>query len=212
MKRKRSLGLVLGVTLLLAACDEQEGVRVYDAPKDEPIPRRVAADPNAGHDHSHDHIEGHGDAPPTAAQVAWQLPEGWTVSSEAKPMRFVTLLIGEGDGAMEVAVTVFPDDVGGPLANTNRWRQEIGLAPIGEDALPEQLVPLADDGSASRLFDQTGTAAGAPARMLAAMVPGTNQTWFAKLVGPPDAVEAQREAFIGFARTLPPTSPKPAGS
>jgi len=195
--------LTLPVALALAGCDEPEGPRAYDAPKDEPIPQRAAA---VDHDHDH-HDHTHDTAPPDAAAVAWRLPDGWRISPEAKPMRFATLLTGEGDDALEVAVTVFPDDVGGPLANTNRWRQQVGLGPIDAAALPQQLVPLSDDDSPARLFDQAGSVAGQPARLLAAMVPGKGRTWFAKIIGPPDAVESQRDAFLAFARTLPPEAP-----
>ena len=73
--------------------------------------------------------------------MAWQLPDGWTESADARPMRLATFIApppadaaanggGEGGGVaepLEVALSAFPDDVGGPLANLNRWRAQLGL-------------------------------------------------------------------------------------
>jgi hypothetical protein len=39
-------------------------------------------------------------------------------------------------------------------------------------------------------------------RLLAAIIPQKDQTWFVKLMGPADNVEAQRESFLKFVRSI----------
>src|SRR5690349_3907522 len=68
---------------------------------------------------------------PAQAKVVWDTPEGWRAVIADQPMRVATFRAGPGDG-VEVSVTAFPGDVGGLLANVNRWRGQVGLAPAQE--------------------------------------------------------------------------------
>src|SRR3712207_6238622 len=64
--------------------------------------------------------------------IQYKLPEGWTASPEARQMRHATILT---PGKTEVVVTVFPGNVGGDLANVNRWRTQVGLEGIQQGDL-----------------------------------------------------------------------------
>ena len=46
----------------------------------------------------------------------------------------------------EIAVTVFPGNVGGLTANVNRWRGQIGLAPLAPAELEANLDHLDANG------------------------------------------------------------------
>ena len=52
------------------------------------------------------------------------------------PGHYATLRIeAKNRPSVDLIVTKFPGDVGGVLANVNRWRKQIGLQPIGDDEL-----------------------------------------------------------------------------
>ncbi|MEZ6185897.1 MAG: hypothetical protein R3F62_12920 [Planctomycetota bacterium] len=132
--------------------------------------------------------------PPTSSGLVWDaLPEGWAQAAEPGRMRLATIRAGEA----ELAVTRFPGDVGGLLQNVNRWRRQIGLAPVLriED---QPLSELVVDGLAATRVDLDG-----PEQSLrVVLIPRDGQTWFVKLVGPPAAVAAETERFAHFAQTL----------
>src|SRR5688572_23362445 len=85
-------------------------------------------------------------AAPSEPGGPWKVPAGWRQDARQRPMRFATFLIGEGDAAVEVAVSQFPGDVGGLLANVNRWRGQVGLAPVTEAELPSIVQPFENPG------------------------------------------------------------------
>ena len=72
--------------------------------------------------------------------LQWALPKGWTESRSAGGMRYATLK-ASAPGKLDVSVTVFPGPAGGELANVNRWRNQIGLAPPEEPAWPRTARP-----------------------------------------------------------------------
>ena len=132
--------------------------------------------------------------------ISWAVPEGWT-QQEGQGPRFATLVAGEGDERVEVTITRFPGDVGGVLANVNRWRGQIGLGPVGEDELKDQTTEIEVDGQTALMVDMTGEGADAK-RLAAAMIRRGDQTWFVKMMGPSEAVGAQREALEAFVKSI----------
>ncbi|MGC3988989.1 MAG: hypothetical protein QM796_04750 [Chthoniobacteraceae bacterium] len=99
------------------------------------------------------------------------------------------------EGGAEVSVSIFPGQVGGVLANVNRWRGQLGLAAIAESDLAGMTKPLAGLPGAV-LVDLAAT--DGTKRMLAAMVPREAQTAFYKITGTPAAVEAEQARFTQF--------------
>ena len=79
------------------------------------------------------------------------------------------------------------------------------------DALSQHFEPLVEDDESSGVVATIDGRAPhsdlgeTDVRMLVAMVPDTGRTWFLKAVGLPDQVALHREAFLEFARSLPPT-------
>src|SRR5829696_2512725 len=59
--------------------------------------------------------------------ISWELPEGWKLDEKPVAMRFATINIAAEPKPLQLTVTRFPGDVGGTLANVNRWRMQIGL-------------------------------------------------------------------------------------
>ncbi len=139
--------------------------------------------------------------------LAWTAPAHWTVGPE-KAMRKATYLVPGENGApgAELAVTAFPGDVGGTLANINRWRGQLSLPPIGETELASALTHL-DVGPLHLDHVELASAGTPPARrVLGALVPHAGATWFFKLDGPDAVVAREKAAFLAFLQTLRPAN------
>lgn len=115
-------------------------------------------------------------------------------------MRLATYIIDSPAGEVEVAISRFAGDVGGMLANVNRWRGQIGLAAIGEEELPELLVAFNNPGFEGHFLHLRGP----ESDMLAASIfeSAANQTWFVRVIAPPESSEAVKEEVFDFARTF----------
>lgn len=127
--------------------------------------------------------------------MQWTLPEGWTEVSGSGMGRVATFRAA-GDPPIEVSVTKFPGDVGGPLANVNRWRRQAGLGPV--DTLDGAVETLAG-GDREILFVD---AVGESTRILALLVPAAQETWFVKAQGTPERLGALVDAFREIARSI----------
>ena len=84
-------------------------------------------------------------APPqttSAPQIKWTTPEGWT---EVPPssMRYASFSAPADDGGkIDISVVTFPGDGGSDADNINRWRGQMGLAPVDASAVTSQVAPL----------------------------------------------------------------------
>ncbi|KAB2642657.1 MAG: hypothetical protein DVB26_01940 [Verrucomicrobia bacterium] len=111
---------------------------------------------------------------------------------------------GGGGAKAELAISHFPGDVGGDLANVNRWRQQIGLAPVDAAALPPLVTKLSAGSASFSLID----ASGAAVRMVAAWTRHGADTWFFKFSGPAELVEAEKAKFTAFIESVRFTKPE----
>ena len=136
--------------------------------------------------------------PDPAPEFKWQVPEGWQ-TLPAGQMQVAKFAVPARDGAKaEVFVSVFPSDTGGTLANVNRWRKQLGLAPVDEADLKALVAPL-DTAPGAILVDLKND----PRALLGAILPREGRWWFYKLMGDAPAVNAERDAFIRFVQTAP---------
>lgn len=148
-------------------------------------------------------------AVPTAAggELSWTAPAAWQ-SRPASAMRKATYVIpGDvADQSAELAVTAFPGNVGGNLANVNRWRGQLQLAPIAEGDLESALVHVHAGELHIDIAEMLGPeTAGKPRqRVLGAIVPFNDATWFFKLTGPDALVSKEKAAFMAFLQTIKP--------
>jgi hypothetical protein len=130
-------------------------------------------------------------------QPKWaDLPSGWSAGAPNAMRKGSWVVAGPGASKGEVAVTVFPGNVGGTTANVNRWRGQLGLAPATDAEVNAAAQPGkvgADAGQYFRFDSTDGQKA-----MVALMVPKNDSTWFFKFSGDRDAVNAQSAAFLKF--------------
>ena len=90
-------------------------------------------------------------SPPSANALKWTLPKGWT-DAAGSGMRYATLK-PPVPGRVDVSVVVLPGPAGGELANVNRWRGQIGLAPIDHQALAAARTALETKAGVVSVYD-----------------------------------------------------------
>jgi len=146
---------------------------------------------------------------PTAsgADLTWTAPAGWT----AKPlgaMRKGSFTVPGAEGDADLSITAFPGDVGGELANLNRWRGQIQLPPLTEGDIAAATTRFKQDGMEFVVVDFVSPSTNKPSRIVGAIVPYMSATWFFKLMGPAPTVEAAKPVFMEFLKTVhPPAIP-----
>jgi hypothetical protein len=140
---------------------------------------------------------------PTAggAALTWDAPGAWQVKP-ASAMRKGSYAVPGPGGAGDLSITAFPGDVGGELANINRWRGQVGLPPLTDEGLAGASERFRINGLQFVVVDLASDQS--PKRLLGAIVPFGDGTWFFKLMGPDKLVAAQKGAFLDFLRTVKP--------
>ncbi|MBM3852624.1 MAG: hypothetical protein FJ399_05670 [Verrucomicrobia bacterium] len=143
----------------------------------------------------------------TGAALTWTAPAQWTAKSASSMRKGSYAIKGEG-GEADMAITAFPGDVGGDLANLNRWRGQLQLAPVNQGEFEAVVQRLERNGLKLIVVDIAGTGA-TPQRILGAMVPFSGATWFFKLTGPAALVASEKPAFLAMLDTVKPAAPAP---
>jgi hypothetical protein len=133
---------------------------------------------------------------------SWTVPADWKEGQLAQFLVARYVIQGTGDASAAVNVSQLDSTGGGLLANLNRWRTQLGQPPITDD--DATALPTIDaSGGKAVLADFSGTdaRAGKPARLIGVVLPLNGQTWFYKLMGDPDLVARQKDAFIAFVQS-----------
>ncbi len=132
--------------------------------------------------------------------VVWTVPDSWEMLDKKVSMRYATFMTQPG---IEVTLAVFPGDVGGLLANVNRWRGQVGLGPIQENELSDVAKPI--EGTNSFVVDSLGPGV----RLLGTVINiGDGNTWFVKVVGDSETVGKVKEDVIAFSASFQVDSPE----
>src|SRR5208283_5896950 len=140
--------------LLLAAGCHRDEVKVYRVAKDQDqaqpqtAPALPTDSPNPSLPPGHPDISS---APGTSLpatprtglpQLTWTTPPGWT-ELPAGEMRVASFKVTGADGKQaDVSVIPLPGGAGGDFSNVNRWRGQVGLAPVSEAELPQLAQPV----------------------------------------------------------------------
>jgi hypothetical protein len=133
-------------------------------------------------------------------EIRWQTPKGWKEIAE-NGMRVASFELPQKDGKAEVSVISLPGDVGGMLANVNRWRGQIALPPLSEEQLAQIQTTVTSPVGNVIVFDFSGPGQN-KTRIVAGVVSLAGKTWFFKLMGDDQAVTAAKPAFIGLLKGL----------
>ncbi len=214
---------VFAVLGLVAGCGGPSEPVVYDVPKEEePAPRQPVGAPMAGGAVGETPMTGDqpaggapaaGDRPTSEAMIGQALPEGavnmdgdqpeWEAADhwEAGPasaMRRGSYSVSGPEGSGDISITSFPGDVGGLLANVNRWRGQLNLGPIGDDRLPDYARTETFHSREATIVEFDGPSQGT----VTAIFKHSGDSWFFRLTGPNDLVARERTAFLEFLRTI----------
>lgn len=164
-----------------------------------------AVDPNQPLPPSHPSIDnmspmGNSSGMPAAPAVPlpqWTVPAGWQPGPLAQFLVAKFIVNGDAGTRAEVNVSSLTGDGGGLLPNVNRWRQQLGLAPVADEA-GAQAQSLTVPGGTATVVDFSGVSArtGQPARLVGVMQSVGGQTWFYKLMGDAAVVAAQKDALL----------------
>jgi hypothetical protein len=114
-------------------------------------------------------------------------------------------IAGANGAKAAVNVSSLAGDGGGLTANINRWRRQLGLEPMTNEMVWPTEGPQGASFTAKGILtvDYTGmdSRTGKPARLVGSIVPQNGQTWFYKLMGDPDIVAQQKDAFVKFVQS-----------
>ena len=133
--------------------------------------------------------------------LRWTAPAGWKEIAGAG-MRIASFeLPSKTAGKAEVTVVALPGDVGGELANVNRWRGQLALPPIAQEDLSLARATVRTRLGALFVYDFTGTGE-KKTRLVAGMIQVSGTMWFFKLMGDEKAVAAAKPAFLELLKGL----------
>ena len=133
--------------------------------------------------------------------MTWKVPAGWEAIPGSNTMRLASFAITHAEQTGEVAITRFPGDVGGLLANLNRWRNQVGLPPV-QDAAQQPATSLVVAGKPALRFDLMAAGPHDPERLVVVFVEHAGMTWFIKMTGSRALVEAQVPVFDAFVGSI----------
>ena len=134
----------------------------------------------------------------SAPPIKWTTPEGWT---EVPPssMRYASFSASaEEGGKIDISVVTFPGDGGSDADNINRWRGQMGLAPVDANAVTSQVAPLKTGDTTFSTTDITGN----KTRTIAAWTRRDGRVWFFKATGPDGAIEKEKPNFVKFVESV----------
>jgi hypothetical protein len=202
---------VLLVTLALMAGCREAKIENYRVPHETPDPlppiltgEAPSAQPSPGAP-----ADMASTAVPTASgnALVWKAPESWKAKPASAMRKGSYTIPGDGGADGDLSITAFPGDVGGLLANVNRWRGQIELPPLSENELGTAVSHIDRNGLHMDVVDFSNPAAAKPQRILGALVAFNGATWFFKLMGPESVVGHEKAAFMQFLETVQPPSP-----
>jgi len=141
------------------------------------------------------------EAPPqtlNAPTIKWTTPEDWT---EVPPssMRYASFSApAEDGGKIDISIVTFPGDGGSDADNINRWRGQMGLAPVDTNAVTSEVAPLKTADTTFSTTDITGN----KTRTIAAWTRRDGRVWFFKATGPTAAIEKEKPNFVKFIESV----------
>jgi hypothetical protein len=139
-----------------------------------------------------------------ASEVRWTAPAGWEEQPSSGFRKGSFLVRGSSGETADVSVISFPEAAGGLLANVNRWRDQLKLAPISDEAQTGKPTKVSgrDMFFVDLVSEQSISPDGSKSRILGGIFPINGATWFFKMLGPDELVDAQRETFKEFLQTV----------
>ena len=215
-------GLGCLLILLAAACKQDREIKVYRVAREaapgaeaQPSPGKdpqtgqadaASADPHAGLG-----------MPPTGGGTAAAAPhftdtapEHWKKQALSS-MRLASYRVeGEDSAAVDISFTTLRRAGGGLLANVNRWRDQLGQAPIDEATLKQTAQTINTSFGEGIVVDVEGKAAEADAtkdgRIVGVIAETANEAWYFKMRGNAALAGIEKENFFKWVGSVKPAA------
>ena len=139
-----------------------------------------------------------GGPPPStsAADPTFDVPEEWSESS-GNIFSLCAYMVADGDEQVKITVSKLqPSDL---LENVNRWRRQIGMEPLDDDAQMNRTLDSIKLGNVSGSYARL---TGEEETILAVVAIYEGMAWFIKLYGENQLAEKQREPFEAFVKSF----------
>ena len=125
---------------------------------------------------------------------SYEAPSTWVENPHPSGSRILEFRAGPA----LVTFSILSGVAGGPGANVNRWRGQVGLDPLSEEAAQASLKPSVFLGKEAWSADVAG-----PERSIRCLFTLSEPfSMFLKMDGPAAAVAAQKETFEAFAASM----------
>lgn len=194
----------LGGSLVLSGCGDSKEPVVYRIPKENPTP---PPSPAVNAPFLNGQMSGSGGMANQALPSnsvnrpsnlpSWRVPDSWT-AQPGSSVRLASFAVAGESGSLDIAVTSFPGDVGGFLANVNRWRGQLGLPPASEaEARDSAEIVETSSGPATLVTLRNETS-----ETLAAILMHDGASWFFKMTGPSALVQKEAQGFRQFVTSV----------
>lgn len=142
-------------------------------------------------------LQGMQESADAGPDIVFSLPEGWT-DAGSSGIRKANLRINDASGSAEITALSFPGNVGGNLANVNRWCGQIELNIMSQaqlDSISEPITISNHGGTYLRLQ-------GPQKSILVGILPFHGSTWFFKMLGDNATVQANELAMKSFLNSI----------
>lgn len=185
------------IAVLFTGCEKAQPT-VYKIPKEErtaniTIRPEPNASPSTADSTKMQILPGMQESADSAPEISYSLPESWE-AFEPSGIRKGNFKVNSDSGSAEVTILTFPGDVGGTLANINRWRSQIGLDPATSDSIHGFSEPY-EIAKHKALYIRLE---GETQSILGAVLPFHGNTWFFKMLGDTPVVLANDGAMKQF--------------
>jgi hypothetical protein len=136
------------------------------------------------------------------AELSWTAPAHWQTKPTGAMRKGSYTVTGQHGEVADFAITAFPGDVGGEVANINRWRGQLQLPPFSDAEAAASLTRISSHGLGITVVEVANSNTSPAQRLLGAIVPFGEATWFFKLIGPETVVTSERAVFFELINTV----------
>jgi hypothetical protein len=130
----------------------------------------------------------------------WEVPSHWT-EEPVTQMLLAKFAVSDEGARADITVSSFPGDVGGLLANVNRWRRQVNLPALDETQLANAVKTIkvqSDEGTLVEL----GNPDGKSPSLIGVVAPHNGQTWSFKMFGDAKLVAHEKDTFVKFVQNV----------
>ena len=176
--------ILLFLVFFMLSCDSRNDIRIYYLPKS----------------HTHNDPQQTEILESQSSEFRWEKPDSW-IPSKGSSMRIASFDVPFSTGMGDLSVMELGGDGGGPVANVNRWRGQIGLEPLEENEIMAQAQRGESELGPYQIFQLTNDSSSDRA-ILAAILSMNNSTLYIKLTASNDGIKELELDFRNFCSSI----------